>query len=311
MPRSLGLTLAAVCGGAPYGAVRSRRAGKRRRRPARRRSSPSGPSRSGWASPATAPIVPAAAVPMGGATITAVGGDGSRFTLTIPPNALATDTTVTLTPVSSIAGLPTERRTGGGGAPRAGGSPFQPAGGAAHRAGTHRRCGRADRVWLSPRRGRLPSLSGRQWERTPAATPSLQRGRRRARNLGGRERAGAAGTGERRSATGAEDLGAAADRASETDPGRARRSRAGQQAHRAAGGLLRPRGRAQARCRPDHRRLAGDVRRGPDSHVLRPNVQPDRGGPVGAGEAASPAGADPGAGVRAGVSALHPEAGRR
>ena len=47
-----------------------------------------------------------AAVPVGGATITAVGGDGSRFTLTIPPNALATDTTVTLTPVSSIAGLP-------------------------------------------------------------------------------------------------------------------------------------------------------------------------------------------------------------
>jgi len=47
-----------------------------------------------------------AAVTMGGATITAVGGDGSRFTLTIPPNALPADTVITLTPVSSIAGLP-------------------------------------------------------------------------------------------------------------------------------------------------------------------------------------------------------------
>jgi hypothetical protein len=47
-----------------------------------------------------------ATVTMGGATITAVGGDGSHFTLTIPPNALPTDTVITLTPVSSIAGLP-------------------------------------------------------------------------------------------------------------------------------------------------------------------------------------------------------------
>jgi hypothetical protein len=47
-----------------------------------------------------------AAVPVGGGTITAMGSDGSRFTLTIPPNALPSDTPVTVTPVSSIAGLP-------------------------------------------------------------------------------------------------------------------------------------------------------------------------------------------------------------
>jgi hypothetical protein len=47
-----------------------------------------------------------ALVPIAGGTISAVGGDGSRFTLTVPPNALPTDTTVTVTPVSSIAGLP-------------------------------------------------------------------------------------------------------------------------------------------------------------------------------------------------------------
>lgn len=45
-------------------------------------------------------------VPVGGGTLTAVGGDGSRFTLTIPPKALDGDTTITITPISSIAGLP-------------------------------------------------------------------------------------------------------------------------------------------------------------------------------------------------------------
>ena len=42
-----------------------------------------------------------------GGTIKATGSDGSAFTLTIPANALLSDETITMTPVASIAGLPT------------------------------------------------------------------------------------------------------------------------------------------------------------------------------------------------------------
>ena len=45
-------------------------------------------------------------VPATGGTITATGSDGSRFTLTIPPKALDQDTTITMIPVSAMAGLP-------------------------------------------------------------------------------------------------------------------------------------------------------------------------------------------------------------
>lgn len=47
-----------------------------------------------------------ASISAGGGTITAVGGDGTRFTLTIPPKALDGDSTITMTPVSAIEGLP-------------------------------------------------------------------------------------------------------------------------------------------------------------------------------------------------------------
>jgi hypothetical protein len=47
-----------------------------------------------------------ASIPVGGGTLTAVGGDGSRYTLTVPPKALDGDTTITMTPVSGIGGLP-------------------------------------------------------------------------------------------------------------------------------------------------------------------------------------------------------------
>ena len=47
-----------------------------------------------------------AKVPVAGGTVTATGSDGSRFTLTIPPKVLDGDTTITMTPISSIAGLP-------------------------------------------------------------------------------------------------------------------------------------------------------------------------------------------------------------
>ena len=47
-----------------------------------------------------------ATIPAGGGTLTAVGSDGSRFTLTIPPKALDGDTTITMTPVSGMAKLP-------------------------------------------------------------------------------------------------------------------------------------------------------------------------------------------------------------
>ena len=41
-----------------------------------------------------------------GGTITAVGSDSTRFTLTIPPKALDGDSSITMTPVSAIGGLP-------------------------------------------------------------------------------------------------------------------------------------------------------------------------------------------------------------
>ena len=41
-----------------------------------------------------------------GGTITATGADGSIFTLLIPPNALLSDETITMTPVSAVGGLP-------------------------------------------------------------------------------------------------------------------------------------------------------------------------------------------------------------
>ncbi len=41
-----------------------------------------------------------------GGTITAAGSDSTRFTLTIPPKALDGDSTITMTPVSAIEGLP-------------------------------------------------------------------------------------------------------------------------------------------------------------------------------------------------------------
>jgi hypothetical protein len=47
-----------------------------------------------------------ASIPASGGTITAVGADGTRFTLTIPPKALDGDSTITMTPVSAIEGLP-------------------------------------------------------------------------------------------------------------------------------------------------------------------------------------------------------------
>lgn len=51
---------------------------------------------------ATTAEVPAEA----GGTVTATGADGTSFTLTVPPNALEGDTAITLTPVTSVAGLP-------------------------------------------------------------------------------------------------------------------------------------------------------------------------------------------------------------
>jgi hypothetical protein len=47
-----------------------------------------------------------ATVGAAGGTLTAVGSDSSRFTLTIPPNALDGDSSITMTPVSAIDGLP-------------------------------------------------------------------------------------------------------------------------------------------------------------------------------------------------------------
>jgi hypothetical protein len=45
-------------------------------------------------------------VPAAGGAISATGSDGSRFTLTAPPRALDGDTTITLTPISALGGLP-------------------------------------------------------------------------------------------------------------------------------------------------------------------------------------------------------------
>jgi len=45
-------------------------------------------------------------VPIGGGSLVAVGADGSRFTLTIPAGALLSEESVTLTPASTIGGLP-------------------------------------------------------------------------------------------------------------------------------------------------------------------------------------------------------------
>jgi hypothetical protein len=47
-----------------------------------------------------------ATVAVSGGTLTTVGSDGSHFTLTIPPKALDGDTTIIMTPVSTIDGLP-------------------------------------------------------------------------------------------------------------------------------------------------------------------------------------------------------------
>ena len=45
-------------------------------------------------------------IPTDGGAISATASDGSVFTLTIPPNALLSDERITMTPVSSIDGLP-------------------------------------------------------------------------------------------------------------------------------------------------------------------------------------------------------------
>src|SRR5262249_8868167 len=42
--------------------------------------------------------------PPGGGTLTATGADGTVYTLTIPPNALLAETTITMTPIVSISG---------------------------------------------------------------------------------------------------------------------------------------------------------------------------------------------------------------
>ena len=41
----------------------------------------------------------------GGATLTTTGADGSRYTLTLPPNSLLFDVTVTMTPIKALGGL--------------------------------------------------------------------------------------------------------------------------------------------------------------------------------------------------------------
>ena len=45
-------------------------------------------------------------IPVSGGAVSATGADGSRFTLTIPANALLQPTTITLTPVTSVSGMP-------------------------------------------------------------------------------------------------------------------------------------------------------------------------------------------------------------
>jgi hypothetical protein len=52
-------------------------------------------------------------VPLTGGTITALGQDGTRFTLTIPDHALVDETEMTLTPVEAVEGLPFSRGFGG------------------------------------------------------------------------------------------------------------------------------------------------------------------------------------------------------
>jgi hypothetical protein len=47
-----------------------------------------------------------AVIPAGGGTLTATGGDGSVFTLTIPDKALGGDEKITMTPLSAVTGLP-------------------------------------------------------------------------------------------------------------------------------------------------------------------------------------------------------------
>lgn len=47
-----------------------------------------------------------AQVPTTGGTVRATAADGSRFTLTVPPNALLQATTITLTPVTAVGNLP-------------------------------------------------------------------------------------------------------------------------------------------------------------------------------------------------------------
>ena len=98
--RSLGLTLAAVislnaCGGDPSG--------------------PPGGTDGVFpkdAAPVTVAVTldqgraVSAQIPTSGGTLSATGADGSRFTLTIPPNALLQPTTITLTPVTSVSGMP-------------------------------------------------------------------------------------------------------------------------------------------------------------------------------------------------------------
>lgn len=48
-----------------------------------------------------------------GGAVTAAGSDGTRFTLEIPPKALAADVTITMTPVASVVGLPLKGGLGG------------------------------------------------------------------------------------------------------------------------------------------------------------------------------------------------------
>jgi hypothetical protein len=51
-----------------------------------------------------------ATIPTSGGTLTTTAADGTRLTLTVPRDALLADTQITLTPISSVGGLPTSVR---------------------------------------------------------------------------------------------------------------------------------------------------------------------------------------------------------
>ena len=51
-------------------------------------------------------------VPLSGGVLTATSASGTRFTLTVPADALVVTTTITMTPLSGIAGLPAEELIG-------------------------------------------------------------------------------------------------------------------------------------------------------------------------------------------------------